>query len=263
MDTKKVGSFSLSDGIQDEFAKSGNYLGIYIYASGTNADTETGTAEDIGRFLVERDEDQKDNIDYATLQDIMNTRSGISMLDSEEGGDFEAMAFIPFFPEGFPSCVNVPDDEHLNIEWQPDNGASDIFDSLDIEIYGRTASFAERGMLRINSKTETYTGEKSADDINLSKENITSVFIYDDDEVLSLFQFMQSGSTVQSPVPYGVLRGITLQENEIEDAEENIAKLLCTTPGDQDTLYNSDSVATVSVSGAGEIELVYCSWEPS
>lgn len=262
MDTKKAASFKQSDGIQDDYAKSGNYLGAYIYFSGENADATTGTAEDLGRLLVERDDDQKSNVAFERLMDIMNTRSGISMLDSAEGGAFEAMAFIPFFPEGFPSCINVPNDESLNFEWQPaDDGT--VFDSLTCEIYGRTATYPEQGMLRINVKNETYTGEKSADDINISKENVTTVFIYDPDSILSLFQFQQSGRTVQSPVPYGVLRGITLQENEIEDESEDIAKLLCTSPGDPATLFNSDSVATVGVSGAGDIELVHCSWEPS
>lgn len=260
MDTKKITSFSQSNGIQADYADAGQYVGISFYFTGTNASTKTGTFADLGRVLTSRFEKQKDNIDFNDLKRILNIRGGVALIDSTTSGDFEAYVLMLFTPETVASAVNVLDGEELNVEWQPGDDGT-VFDSLDVLIWGRTANFPELGKLNYNRKTETYSGAVSADLVRLYKSNIQDLYIDDPSDILSLIQVDTDERSIQDAAPYGVLRGITLSENTIEDAAFDFARVPFYTPGS--IAFNTGGEVTITTTGAGDVGLITASWEES
>ncbi|HET6527400.1 MAG TPA: hypothetical protein VFG39_01480 [Balneolaceae bacterium] len=259
MDAQKLSTIKALDGGDDFYANPGKILGLYILVKGTNKVGQVGTPADVGRFITERDGNQKQNVDFKDLQKIMNTRSGISILESVDGGAFLASAFMPFFEAGFPNCMNVIDKEELNIEYQPAANVDAVFADLSIEVWMKTASYDERYEFLIGTHNANYGAAVDSDPRNLGRPNITNIFIDDAGDIMKNFALEQSGKTVVSTATYDLLRAMTLQENQIEDETFDLVKISTTTPGDWDTLKNYSSIATLSASGAGNIRLILCS----
>lgn len=259
MDAAKIGAFNAFDGIDDTYSKPGQILGVYALVTGTNAVGQVGTAADVGRFLHTRDDDQFQNTDFGEYQKIMNTRSGISVLNSVDGGAFEAVCFMPYFEEGFANCLNITNKNELNIGYQPAGSVQTVFTALNVELWIRTAAYAETYTYRIGLKNAIYPAAEKSDPVQLGQEDLTTVYIDDQDNVLDLFQLEVDNRTIQGSASELLLRAITLQENQVEDTSFDFIKIPVFTPGKIGTTQNRSGLATISVTGAGTVRLILCS----
>jgi len=253
MKGSKVGRINALNGGDSFYSTTGQALGFYFVFSGKNATGETGTAEDLGRIIMERNGTQVDNINVADLQKIMNTRSGISILDSTTGDSFEGSAFVPFFEESFPTAMNITGSKELTIEWQEPGGGviNTRFDNLQVEVFMREAAIPENYIMGISSKTESYNGKIDTDPVPLGKKNVSTIFVDDQSGNLTQVSVDQDKVTEQDSVDPLYLRAVTLQENQIEDKSFEFPKLPLFTPGEADTLTSETTTVTLSVGSPG------------
>lgn len=257
--SQQLGNVNLLDGQGAANGKPGQILGIPLLVEGTNKTGQVGTAEDIGRLIVNLRGRQIINADFSELAKMMDTRSGTSVLNSTDGGAFEASSFIPFYEEAFPSCLDINDKDELEVKIQPASNVATVFNALNMEIWDERAEFPEHYVYNIGIKNANYSGVVKTDPVQLGQPNVSTVYVDDEDNVLDTLSLEVDGEEAQSNASEFYLRAKTLRQNQIEDATFDFIKIPTFTPGRRNTYINSSSAAKITTSGAGNVKLIICS----
>lgn len=239
----------------------GRISGITLYFLGTNATGVTGDFDDLGSVIVKRDTRQIANISVGRLADITDIRFGSNLLDSSEGSTFEAATFLPFFEsdqsdEKYNNALAITGEKELNFEWVPAAGVADIFDSCRVSVYAELAAYEEKYEFRTLRNDIPLSAAVSADPNPINKDNVSSIYLTDPDDIVDLVQVEASGRTVYSPQPWGVLEFGTLRDNRLETTTFGMVALPIYTHGKAGSSVNRNATVTLTTSGAGSVGMI-------
>lgn len=258
-DLRKIDS---TDGLsEDQFnAQPGRHKGIVVVATGTNNSGQTGGFADIGRFVISRKGDPLINRGAKKFADINDIREGKALLDSTDGGVFEAVFEIPFFEKGHPNALNITDERELNIRFIPGDDGT-VFDSLEVEVQSLLASIEERYQYRINGEDVTESSQTSGKPARLNTPNVSSLYIEDVDDIINDLQFESNDRVVVSNNSILALQGYTVLNNRIEDATFDVVEIENHTPGVPGSTLNGNNIIRYSTSGAGDFDVTVCAMD--
>lgn len=258
MSFKLVRNVDALDGEQQFNTEPGRIDGIMIVAEGTNNAGQVGTARDVGKVIVSRNDEQTHNRDFEQFADIGDIRSGTNIFSSTDGSTFQASAFIPFFEVGHPNALNIVNDQELNIRFQPSDDGT-VFANLNVKFYVRVRAIGERYQYYMLGNDLSPSASVSGKVENLNRKNITALYLDDDtDDVLTSVQFEQNDRIVLSNVDFLALQADTIYNNRIEDSTFTIAQIQAHTPGVPGSTLNRNSILTYSTSATGTILLTVC-----
>jgi hypothetical protein len=263
MKPKLIRNVSALQGEVQFNAQASRIAALLIVAEGTNNTGETGDATDVGRFLINRFDNQTHNRKFETFQKINDIRGGTSLTESTKAGDFKHSCIIPFFEKGFFQALNITDENELNIRIQPSNSVPTVFESLNIKVYALNANVGERYDYYMVGNDQSYASSVSAVPESFARENITNIFIENPDSIIEYLQLEQNGETLISNIDYDALKAITAYQNLLEDGTNiNVVELKTFTEGVRSTVYNTGTVLTVSTAGAGKLLSTVCAMQP-
>lgn len=258
MSLKLIRSINALDGEVQFNAEPGRITGLLVVAEGTNETGITATARDVGSFLVNRNGNQTHNRNMAIFQDIGDIRAGANTNISVEAAGFEQSCFIPFFESGQPNALRIRGENELNIRYQPAVDVGTNFSALNVSIFARIADLPERYTYSMLGNDVSYSAAVQRVE-QLSRRNVSTVYLNDVDDELDAIQFEQNDRIVISNISFAALQAQTRYDNRIEDGTFDLAQIMAHTPGRPGSTENRDSILTLTVGAAASIEITVCS----
>lgn len=248
----------------DDFLQPNKYTGILLTAEGTYPAAQVSDLLDLGQVIISRNDEPKCTRNFSQYAKMNDLRGGKSTLDGTNDTDFSAVVAIPFFAPGQPNMLNIQSLKELSLQYVPAAGSA--LDDVQIIAYGITnnslPAMAERYNYRITGEDDDWTRSLQAESFNITKRNVTELYIDDLDDTINSLSFESNGKQVVTTTEKLALQGLTNLNNPIEDSTFDVIKIDNHTPGREGSMINRNNEIVLNTSGAGAYEVTCCSIEP-
>lgn len=234
----------------------GKLIGMFLVFVGINAAGTTSALADLGTIIIKRKGRTLVNRKVKTISKMTDIKYGKNLFSSTEAGAFSATLFIPFYELGLEQSLDITGENELIFQYNHNDSTVSNWSTLQCTVNSVTgySSLPERYEYSILGDDQSPGGAVDKP-YPLNDANITSVFLEDEDDIISKAALRNNKGQMYSSQSWESLLGQTLIWNSLETDTFDMVEMQLFSEGEAGSYLNKANTIEIETSGGGLLEI--------